>query len=366
MPNQDEHGFWDADPDWSRDDSTARVARVPRAPVRERTMFWRRTGAMVVVGLIAAPIALALRSTDPTPGLSTSAMATALQPAIAIDTTPATLAPEAGAAGQAAVVPALAPVVLGAAAAGLQNVETASTSASSAKASTARKTSCAKTYTVSTGDYWIMIARNQSVALKDLLAANGATIATPLYTGRPVCLPANAVAVKTASSTATTVAKTTSTTKKKSTATTTTVKVTASTAKPTPAKAPATTVKTATTTTAKTTTVKTTTTTTVAPTTTVGPPKNTYTRAQTEQIIRDVWPDDVEDKAVSIATRESNLIPTVRNACCFGLFQIYFIANKATLVAAGITSQAMLYDPRVNATAAYLLYLRSGWSPWGG
>ena len=33
---------------------------------------------------------------------------------------------------------------------------------------------------------------------------------------------------------------------------------------------------------------------------------------QVAQIIRDIWPDDQEDKAIAIATRESNLKPGVR------------------------------------------------------
>ena len=92
---------------------------------------------------------------------------------------------------------------------------------------------------------------------------------------------------------------------------------------------------------------------------------NTYTRAQVEQIIRNVWPDDLEDQAVRIATRESNLVPTVRNWCCYGLFQIYFGANKSSLTSWGIVSPAQLYDPQTNAYAAYAIYLRAGgWGPW--
>ena len=100
-------------------------------------------------------------------------------------------------------------------------------------------------------------------------------------------------------------------------------------------------------------------------TTTEAPPPNTYTRAEVEAIIREVWPDDLEDEAVRIATRESNLIPTVRNYCCYGLFQLYYSVHKTWMAQMGITSASQLYDPRVNATAAYALYQRSGsWAPW--
>jgi hypothetical protein len=84
-----------------------------------------------------------------------------------------------------------------------------------------------------------------------------------------------------------------------------------------------------------------------------------------EAIIRSIWPADQADEAVRIARRESNLVPTVRNWCCYGLFQIYFKMNQTTLAALGVTSPEQLYDPRVNAEAAYAMYQRSGWAPWG-
>ena len=118
---------------------------------------------------------------------------------------------------------------------------------------------------------------------------------------------------------------------------------------------------------AKTTTTTTTkaTTTTEAPTTTQ--PPRTYTRDEVAQIIRDVWPDDLEDKAIAIATRESNLTPAVRNACCFGLFQIYFSVHAGWLAQMGVTSATQLYDPLINTQAALALYYRNGgWGPWGG
>jgi hypothetical protein len=96
-------------------------------------------------------------------------------------------------------------------------------------------------------------------------------------------------------------------------------------------------------------------------------PAKVYTRDQVAQIIRDVWPDDLEDKAVAIATRESNLKPGVRNFCCFGLFQIYFSVHQSWLAAMGITNANQLFDPTANAQAALALYYRDGgWGPWGG
>jgi len=200
----------------------------------------------------------------------------------------------------------------------------------SSAAQSADKAPCALTYTVVKNDAWSSIASRAKVSLKSLLAANGATINTLLLPGQSICLPTGAVAPgpPTTNAPATTTAP--ATTQPKSTTTQPTT--------PPPTTAP--------------------------PSTQPPPPANTYTKAQVAQIIRDVWPDDLEDEAIRIATRESNLIPTVHNYCCYGLFQIYYAAHKTWLAGIGITSASQLYDPRVNATAALALYNNSGWAPW--
>jgi len=191
--------------------------------------------------------------------------------------------------------------------------------------------SCNRTYEVAAGDYWLGIAKAHSVSLRDLLAQNSATVQSPLFPGDDVCLPANA------STPATTRA-------------------------PAPTTRPATTTRPPATARPPTTTRATTTT-----TTTAAPPPNRYSRDEVVAIIRAVWPDELEEKAIAIATRESNLVPTVRNYCCYGLFQIYWNVHKRWLADLGITSAAGLYDPTANTTAAYTLYQRSGgWGPWGG
>jgi hypothetical protein len=94
-------------------------------------------------------------------------------------------------------------------------------------------------------------------------------------------------------------------------------------------------------------------------------PPRTYTAAEVEAIIREVWPDDLEDEAVRIARRESNLQPAAHNSCCYGLFQIYWSVHQGWLRAMGITSAQQLMDPEVGARAGYALYQRSGgWGPW--
>lgn len=176
---------------------------------------------------------------------------------------------------------------------------------------------CAKKYTVRAGDAWLLIADRADVSLSALLAANNATAATAIYPGRTICLPANATTPK---------------------------PPTVTTSKP---RAPSTTAPKPTTTTA-------------APA-----PVQNYSRAQVERIIRQVWPDNLEDEAVRIAIRESNLTPTARNYCCYGLFQIYWNVHKSWLAHMGITSSSQLFDPKLNAQAALALWFRSGsWAPW--
>jgi hypothetical protein len=94
------------------------------------------------------------------------------------------------------------------------------------------------------------------------------------------------------------------------------------------------------------------------------PPPKTYTPAEVESIIREVWPDDLEDHALAIAQRESHLNPTSHNYCCYGLFAIYYEAGKRLLNSIGITSPAQLYDPWVNTRAALAIYQVAGWDPW--
>ncbi|MGE0139336.1 MAG: LysM peptidoglycan-binding domain-containing protein [Ilumatobacteraceae bacterium] len=194
--------------------------------------------------------------------------------------------------------------------------------AATSPAKTEANATCSNTYEVSAGDYWIGIAGRANVKLKDLLAVNGATVQTPLYPGRDICLPRGASVPAAGTPTATTTARTST-----------------NTTKPTV--------------------------TTAAPTTTVTIPRRTYTADEVEAIIRAAWPDDLEDEAIRIARRESNLQPTAHNSCCYGLFQIYFNVHKGWLKALGITSPQQLMDPEIAAHAAYALYQRNGgWGPW--
>jgi len=92
-------------------------------------------------------------------------------------------------------------------------------------------------------------------------------------------------------------------------------------------------------------------------------------RKQVISIIREVWPDDLEETALFVAKRESNYVHTVvggKNDCCIGLFQMYWSVHQSWLTKSGITEPSQLLDARTNAEAALALYRRNGnsWRPW--
>ncbi len=220
-------------------------------------------------------------------------------------------------------------------------IETASVAAEPEPEPATTAPVCAASYEVVDGDYWLRLADGAGVPLGDLLAVNSANSDTPLFPGSTICLPIGASMPPPPPPTtaaATTAAPTTA-------APTTAAPTTAapSTAAPTTA-AP----------------------TTAAPTTQAPDPPPSYTSGQVQQIIRDVFPDHLEERALMIADRESNFVPTAKNYCCYGLFQIYWSVHQGWLSELGITSDQQLFDAETNARAALALYRRSGgWGPWG-
>ena len=109
---------------------------------------------------------------------------------------------------------------------------------------------------------------------------------------------------------------------------------------------------------------------TAAPTTTVVIPPSP-SNAEVERIIRAIWPDELEERALKIAWRESNYQADADNGwCCVGLFQIYWTIHQTWLGSVGVTSRAQLFDAEANTQAALALYERSlaqrgdGWHPW--
>ena len=95
------------------------------------------------------------------------------------------------------------------------------------------------------------------------------------------------------------------------------------------------------------------------------PPVKRYSAKKSEAIIREIWPDHLDGRAVAIARRESKLNAAAWNGCCVGLFQINWSSHKSWLKGMGITSAQQLLDARVNAKAGLAIYKRSnGWGAW--
>ena len=94
-------------------------------------------------------------------------------------------------------------------------------------------------------------------------------------------------------------------------------------------------------------------------------PDKRYPVKQSTAIIREIWPDKLENRAIAIAKRESKLNAASYNGCCVGLFQIHWLAHRSWLKNIGVTSAHQLLDARVNAKAGYAIYKRSnGWGAW--
>lgn len=90
-----------------------------------------------------------------------------------------------------------------------------------------------------------------------------------------------------------------------------------------------------------------------------------FTAAQSTQIIRDVFPDALEKRALEIVQRESRTNAAAYNFCCYGLFQIHFQAHKSWLATIWVTNPSQLLDAGTNARAALTLYKRSNsWAAW--
>jgi LysM repeat protein len=368
--SDDPYGFWNDEPTRQlkrtqagtrahADTRMVPVVRTDRArPVQPlhhpRNPLAARVGLMVGVMLLLVPIALSLRNDtqlvraanvervepvaigqlpSPAPTEATIPPSTLAPTTILITTETPTTQPRIE-----VVVATAAPTDPPTTAAKAKKKATPKSTTTQATAAPATVTqsadkSCATTYTIASGDAWSSIASRAKVTMKALLAANNATVSTVLLPGKSICLPAGAVDPGPPSKASATTQPTTTQPKTSTTKPSTTQP-------PTPPQ------------------------TTTPVITQPAPPPNTFSKAQVAQIIRDVWPDDLEDEAIRIATRESNLIPTVRNACCYGLFQIFYAAHKSWLAGIGITSPAQLYDPTLNARSALALYNISGWAPW--
>lgn len=193
---------------------------------------------------------------------------------------------------------------------------------------------CPQTYTAAPGDSWYGIAAAAGITPTALMAENRATVDTVIFAGDDICLPSGATVPTTPPTTAPADTTPTDTT---SPATTTA---------PTTTQAP---------------------TTTVAATTPSGSPGTNASVEEVKDVIRSIFPESEWDTAFTIAQRESRFVPTAYNGwCCYGVFQIYWNVHRSWLDDLGITSSSDLYDPLLNVKAAYAIWQRAGnsWSPW--
>ena len=200
------------------------------------------------------------------------------------------------------------------------NSEAPTTAPVATTSATPSTLTCGSSYVVRAGDSWTLIADRASIPTRVLLEHNGAAARDMLYPGDELCLPQGVRVV-----------------------------IPATTVAPSTTSAPPVT---------------------AVPTTTVAispSPSN----SEVERIIRAIWPDELEERALKIAWRESNYQADADNGwCCVGLFQIYWTIHQTWLGSVGVTSRAQLFDAEANTRAALALYERSlaqrgdGWHPW--
>lgn len=190
-----------------------------------------------------------------------------------------------------------------------------------AQGETSAAPACGLDYVVQAGDSWFGIASRADVKAGPLAAANGMTIRSSLKIGQTICLPVGA---------------------KHPTPTTST----------TQAPAPATTGSSGGSS---------------RPTLTglTYNPVYVHSRSELEQMIRDVWPDELEEQALYVVQRESRYNTTSYNWCCVGLFQVNWWSHRSWLQGAGVSEPSQLMDPLTNVRMALVVWQRSGsWRPW--
>jgi hypothetical protein len=309
-----------------------------------------RLGVASAAIVLMVPVALALRGEDggevrsssPEPGVATTLVeARRLDPATTAATPRAAKRAAKSAAKQSATTAA--PPASGSDAAPAEDAVLAVSQEPAEPA-------CAGEYTVVAGDYWLRFVESSGADLDSWLAANRASTDTPLYAGDELCIPAGASAPAPPPTEAPTTPSSTAAPAPTDPPATEPPSNDPPPTEPAPTEPPSTEPPT------------TEPPTTPAPPTTLPAPVDP---ARVEAIIRGVWPDDIEDRALVIAQRESGLQPNAYNGwCCYGLFQIYFEANRGFLSSLGVTTAEQLFDARTNARVAYAMYQRSGWSPW--
>lgn len=183
---------------------------------------------------------------------------------------------------------------------------------------------CGLDYVVQPGDSWYGIASRAGVKAGPLAAVNGKTLSSPLKVGQTICLPEGARRPATTTTTTRPPQSSSGSSSGSSTQTS------ANDMRQVPYN-----------------------------------PSRLYSRDEVEQIVRTVWPDQLENDALYVVQRESRFNPGSRSRCCIGIFQINWSSHKRWLANYGVTNPAQLLDPEVNARMALVTWERSGsWRPW--
>lgn len=100
--------------------------------------------------------------------------------------------------------------------------------------------------------------------------------------------------------------------------------------------------------------------TTAAPPAQVSAPPNTS--CSTQDLIRAIWPDDVEEWAIGIAWRESRCSNVQNSEGASGQFQLMIPMHSALMAA--VCGSADWANPECNIRTALKLYEGSGKRPW--
>lgn len=190
-----------------------------------------------------------------------------------------------------------------------------------------RREQCQRTYRVHAGDSWLRIAAAGQIPMAQLLSVNDAQLGTSIHPGEDLCIPAGSRMPSPPARAA----------------------VPASTVRPVAPSPGQTAVRTP-----------------ASQTPVVAPAGPRLSPDQVVAMIREVWPAELQERAIAIAHRESRYRADAYNGwCCYGVFQIYWSVHRSWMSGHGVTSASQLFDARTNIEMAYRIYERAGgWGPW--
>lgn len=320
----------DHDPDVTAEFWGPEGPRVGRRSSLSVSPFMKRLGALCAVGLIMVPVAFAIRAPQaPTPVVFADSEVVIVTVSVTVSsvesdpTSPAQPAGDQTGDPEVATAPSTTTASTTTGGVRIQSLPILNTPAE--LAAIRRQELCGqRAYRVHAGDSWIRIAAAARIPVADLLDVNEATLDTAIHPGDELCIPVGAQMP------APPARPTPSTTAAPSRA-------------PAPRPAPSTA--------------------SAPPVAPAGPRPSTD---QVRALIREIWPAELQERAMAIAHRESRYRADAYNGwCCYGVFQIYWNVHRSWMRTHGVTSAAQLLDARTNIEMAYRIYQRAGgWGPW--